>query len=680
MLLHLHAEGPNGAEKIYGAAVRIRSRGNCAFHNSYDLERQSNKTESFSHSELQLPALKIGTQTLSPPGSMPMSKPSKIVLLSVLFVALSFADRFATASPYDHRYNVGDAVPLFANKVGPLNNPSETYYYYDLPFCRPVGVILPSDKQYDLSFMGDPVIRKKESFGEVLNGDRLSNALYELKFREHKTGETLCKKKLKVSEVAKFRDAVIDDFYFQMYFDDLPLWGFIGRVEEEGEILGEKRAKYYLFRHVQFDALYNRDRVVEIRAFGDPTHVVDITEDVEIDVTFTYSVIWNESSAKFENRMDRYTRASVVPIRQQIHWFSFINSIVIIVLLMGLLALLFMRRLKNDMRKCANGDEEEDKEVGWKYIHGDVFRCPPHLSLFCAVLGTGTQLLILVFVLFLLAFLGVLYPYNRGALFGALVFVYSITSAVAGYTAASFHSQFADSGWEGSVRLAGFLYLGPLFVMVSILNTVAMSYGATAALPFSTIMVILLVCTLVAIPLLALGGVIGHRWRSEFQAPCATKRYHREIPPLAWYRKTPWQMFVAGLVSFSAIVLELHHLYASLWGYKIYTLPSILLITFIILLILTSMLSVSLTYIQLSAEDHEWWWRSAFTGGSTAIFMFGYCIYFYARSYMSSFLQLSFFIGYNACMCYAFFLILSTVGFQASLMFVRHIYDAVKSE
>lgn len=162
---------------------------------------------------------------------------------------------------------------------------------------------------------------------------------------------------------------------------------------------------------------------------------------------------------------------------------------------------------------------------------------------------------------------------------------------------------------ESSVRLAGILYLGPLFVAVSFLNTVAISYGATAALPFGTIIVVLLVCLLVAIPLLALGGVIGYRFRSEFQAPCATKRYPREIPPLAWYRKTPCQMFIAGILSFSAIVLELHHLYASMWGYKIFTLPGILFITFIILIVLTSMLSVGLTYIQLSVEDHEWWWR-----------------------------------------------------------------------
>lgn len=44
---------------------------------------------------------------------------------------------------------------------------------------------------------------------------------------------------------------------------------------------------------------------------------------------------------------------------------------------------------------CSIGDEEEKKEVGWKLVHGDVFRCPRNISLLCAFLGTGTQLLIL---------------------------------------------------------------------------------------------------------------------------------------------------------------------------------------------------------------------------------------------------------------------------------------------
>ncbi len=33
----------------------------------------------------------------------------------------------------------------------------------------------------------------------------------------------------------------------------------------------------------------------------------------------------------------------------------------------------------------------EEEESGWKYIHGDVFRFPPMKNMFCAFIGTGTQ-------------------------------------------------------------------------------------------------------------------------------------------------------------------------------------------------------------------------------------------------------------------------------------------------
>ncbi|XP_012443097.1 transmembrane 9 superfamily member 5 isoform X2 [Gossypium raimondii] len=592
-----------------------------------------------------------------------MSKMEALKLSLIIIPLLLTSLRSIASSPDNHRYNVGDHVPLFVNKVGPLNNPSETYQYYELPFCGP-----------------DPVVQKKESLGEVLSGDRLTSALYKLNFRENKVAETLCHKKLEGDDVAKFRDAVINDFYFQMYYDDLPFWGFVGKIEEDSWTLEKKSLKYFLFKHVQFDVLYNGNQIIEVHAIGDPNQVVDITEDVGVDVQFTYSVVWNTTSAAFDTRMDRYSRASSLPIHLKIHWFSFINSVITIMLLIGLLTLLFMRRLRNDLRTFSTGDEEDDKEVGWKYIHGDVFRYPRNKSLFCAVMGVGTQLLTLVCSLFVLVCLGILYPYNRGTLCTALVILYSLTSVVAGYTTASFHCQFAETGWERSVLLAGIMYAGPLFVIGSILNVVAVSYGATAALPFGTIMVIILLYAFLTIPLLVLGGVIGYLFRSAFQSPCATKRYPREIPPLPWYRDTPCQMFLGGFLPFSAIVLELQHLYASLWGYRIFTLPSILFIMFIILILITAILSVGLTYIQLSVEDHQWWWRSVFCGGSTAIFMFAYCIYFYTRSSMSGLLQFSFVFGYNACMCYAFFLMLGTVGFRSSLMFVRYIYRAVKSE
>ncbi|BAT90416.1 hypothetical protein LR48_Vigan08g138000 [Vigna angularis] len=570
--------------------------------------------------------------------------------------------QFSSPSPSDHFYNVGELVPFFVNKVGPFNNPSETYEYYDLPFCAPV-----------------PIVKKRESLGEVLNGDRLSNALYEFKFREDKIDATLCPKKLTVDEIGFFKRAIDREFYFQFYLDDLPFWGFIGKLEEDRWTPGGGGQNYYLFTHVQFNVLYNGNQIIQVNAFGDPNRAVYITKDVDVDVKFTYSVTWNATKIRFENRMDRYSRASLMSVHQQVHWFSFINSIVIILLLSGLLALLYMRHLRNDLKKYSDANEE-DREVGWKCLHGDVFRPPPNSSLLFAVVGTGTQLLILICVLLFLALIGTLYPYNRGGLLNWLVMLYALFSVFAGYTAASFHGQYAENGWERTVGLAGVLYTGPVFVAASILNIVAISYRATVGLPFGSIIVILVLLTFLAVPLLAFGGVIGYRFRSKFQSPSAAKRHPREIQQLAWYRRTPFLMFIGGLVPFSAIVLQLHQVYASMWGYKIYTLPSILFVTFIPVIVIIALVSIGLTYIQLSVEDHEWWWRSVLCGGSTAIFMFGYSIYFYVRSNMSGFLQLSFFIGYNACLCYAFFLIFGAISFRVSFLFVRFIYHNVKRE
>lgn len=49
--------------------------------------------------------------------------------------------------------------------------------------------------------------------------------------------------------------------------------------------------------------------------------------------------------------------------------------------------------------------------------------------------------------IFMLALVGVFYPYNRGALFTALVVIYALTSGIAGYTASSFYCQLEGSNW-----------------------------------------------------------------------------------------------------------------------------------------------------------------------------------------------------------------------------------------
>ena len=92
--------------------------------------------------------------------------------------------------------------------------------------------------------------------------------------------------------------------------------------------------------------------------------------------------------------------------RHQIHWFSIVNSCVTVLLLTGFLATILLRVLKADFLRFSRGADggpldheaggggagaEEAEEAGWKYLHGDVFRFPPRASLFCAMVGVGTQ-------------------------------------------------------------------------------------------------------------------------------------------------------------------------------------------------------------------------------------------------------------------------------------------------
>ncbi|KAF3493559.1 hypothetical protein DY000_02057673 [Brassica cretica] len=340
-----------------------------------------------------------------------------MTMLLLLLGALILSDAgYVRSDSSDHRYKEGDIVPLYANKVGPFHNPSETYRYFDLPFCVPEGVK-----------------EKKEALGEVLNGDRLVSAPYKLNFRDEKDSEVYCKKKLSKEEVKHFRKAVEKDYYFQMYYDDLPIWGFIGKVDKDIKS-DPSEYKYFLYKHIQFEILYNKDRVIEISARMDPHSLVDLSEDKEVDAEFMYSVKWKETETPFEKRMEKYSMSSSLPHHLEIHWFSIINSCVTVLLLTGFLATILMRVLKNDFMKYAQDEEAADdqEETGWKYIHGDVFRFPTHNSLFAASLGSGTQLFTLTIFIFMLALVGVFYPYNRGALFTALVVIYALTSGIAG--------------------------------------------------------------------------------------------------------------------------------------------------------------------------------------------------------------------------------------------------------
>ncbi len=77
----------------------------------------------------------------------------------------------------------------------------------------------------------------------------------------------------------------------------------------------------------------------------------------------------------------------------------------------------------------------------------------------------------------------------------------------------------------------------------------------------------------------------------------------------------------------------------------------------------------------------RWWWRSLIFGGATGFFVFFYCFNFYfTRSSMTGSIQTLFFFGYMGIVSYGFFLMLASVGFYSSLVFVKYVYGSIKCE
>lgn len=577
------------------------------------------------------------------------------------------------------RYAAGQEVPVYVNKVGPYHNPQETYHYYSLPVCRP-----------------DRVRHRSLSLGEVLDGDRMAESLYRIAFRKDHSRRQLCQLQLDAQQIDQLKEAVEELYYFEFVLDDLPVRGFVGYLEESTFL--PHTHKVGLWTHLDFHLEYNGDRLISANVSMRESKPQSLDElRAPAAMTHTYSVRWHETALPYERRQDRLRDASFFPRSLEIHWLSIINSMVLVFLLTGFVLVILMRVLRNDFARYnleddggAGGsgglgpsprDDFEQADNGWKIIHTDVFRFPPHKSLLCSVLGVGAQFLTLGTGIIVMALLGMFNVHRHGAINSAAILLYALTCCVSGYVASNFYRKLGGNRWVWNILLTSSLFSGPFFLTWSVINTVHWANGSTQALPATTVMLLLTVWVLVGFPLTVIGGIVGKNSAASFDAPCRTKNIAREIPPQPWYKGALVHMTIGGFLPFSAISVELYYIFATVWGREQYTLYGILFIVFAILLSVSGCISVALTYFQLSGEDYRWWWRCIFSTGSTGLFMFLYSIFYYhRRSNMSGALQTIEFFGYTFLTCYIFFLMLGSVSFFTSLQFIRYIYVNLKMD
>ena len=555
----------------------------------------------------------------------------------------------------DQRYDVGESIPLFVDNVIPEDNPSELYRYYSLPYCQP-----------------EIEKHKSPTFGEVLQGSRKIYSPYNLPFNVN-VSETLCVKTLSAEDALTFRTSIMSGYHYTMYYDEILLRGFVGTINEKGEVL--------LYTHLNFHFAYNRDRVIEADVVPDKSKNVRLAANTPVEVTFSYTATWSATEVVFDDRTAN-NEAEHDAEHVEVQWFGIINSMVIATSITAFLVFVVLRLLNKDYQRYSVLEEENDiEESGWKRLHADVFRFPKYRALFCSIVGCGVQIMLIFVCMLTLAVIGVFYPHGRGTMYATVIFIYAITALIGGYTSGSLYRKIGGSSWVHNVLLTVTLFVGPLFVIWFFLNTIAVFYGSTAALPFWAIAGIFATYFLVAFPLTLCGALIGKNLSTDFDAPTRTKFAPREIPPTSWLYGTATHVVIGGGLPFISIYLELYYVFVSIWGHQNFAPFGILYLLFLMLVGVTSCMTAMLTYLRLNNENHKWWWMSILTGGSTAGFVFLYSLHFLmAESRMSGLLQLSFYFGYTAIMCFALFLMLGSVGFFASMALVKQMYRRIKCD
>ncbi len=169
--------------------------------------------------------------------------------------------------------------------------------------------------------------------------------------------------------------------------------------------------------------------------------------------------------------------------------------------------------------------------------------------LLSVLVGTGIQLFAMVLVTLIFGTIGFLSPANRGSLLTMMLLLFVFMGGLAGYWSARFYKMFNQSQWLKTALITAFFFPSLAFGIFFLVNTFLIMEDSIGAVPFSTMVALLLLWLCCSSPLVLIGSFVAMK-KKPFKNPGKINPVPTVIPPQPWYMETKVICLVSGLLPF----------------------------------------------------------------------------------------------------------------------------------
>lgn len=633
------------------------------------------------------------------------------------------------------RYRKGEKVELLLNKIE-SDHTQLPFRYNDLPFVC-----------YDRSKKAKSML-----LGEILRGDRFWESLYELEFKVDKPCLHLCQMRTTQNGAARADYLIRNGYVVHWNLDGLPgATTFTGanhvsRYYAAGFPLGfVKGDKSYLYNHVTLVIRYHteKDGMSSIVGFevypksvinevcpGTSKNYKNFPIELPRDknkklieqhtlIPYTYSVYWREdNSVSYQNRWDLYYDNDSSITSNHIHWLSLVNSLVLFCLVSLVVAITMFRLLKTDLQSGTSiplTRSEIDGTNGnsglWKNLVNVVMNKPPRTLLLCTLVSSGIQCLVaLVGVVVILVLNSKLnfgsgtsssafFNLHQGAFFSCSIVLLLASGFVSAYLGVILFKIMSNEPPRTKYDtrrtfILSSLFAGTLpFTLLSVvltLNLFVWAKESSNALPFGTIVVLILLFGIIELPLGILGGLLGNKFEFPLNSFMVTSYVpeSKSVGKIASRRSFVMNPIIStlafGLIPFGIAYVDLLFIFNSIWLEKttFYYMYGFLLLTVMLLLVVVAESAIVVTYLSLAVYNNpNWQWLCFRVGFSIGWYVYAYTIYYFVSYlHMTDFVSVLIYFSYMALFSVALGVACGAISVVTSAVFIRSIYGMVKSD